>query len=177
MREGANGERRRGRLRALDVVTLASVATVVLLVSLPRLRDLALRENESDARRLAERLGAILVSQAGTNGLATRARGARDVVESEPLLARELGDLEYLEGGSLVRRHGYLFDIVTEESGLPLAVRAWPCVVGRSGERAFVWSAERGLLAHPNRGRWSGAASRPPAAPAELGLDPGWRRP
>ena len=46
-------------MRALDALTLAAVALVVLLVSLPRLEDLAIRENEADAARLAKRLGAL----------------------------------------------------------------------------------------------------------------------
>jgi len=162
----------RGRLRAVDALTLAAVALVVLLVSLPRLRDLALRENESDAvwlaRRLAELSTEDLTPQAG-------GRAVRELVESRPLLKRQIDDVEYLGGGRVLRRHGYLFEVLALDSGSKprRVVRAWPWQAGHTGRVALVWSPETGLLGHENAdGRWSGDC--PP--PSEAAAGQGWRR-
>jgi hypothetical protein len=154
---------RAGALRPQAAGTLVAIATVVLLVSLPRLRDFALRENEGDAVRLVTRLGAI--------GEREGARSIRELIEGQPALARQLDDAEFLEDGTLLRRHGYLFDLAADSSalpgpsgasGAPRAVRAWPWAHGRTGFAAFAWLSGRGLTAHANtEGLWSGPL-RPP---------------
>jgi hypothetical protein len=156
-----------GRMRALDVLTLCAVALVVLLVSLPRLQDLAVRENEGDARWLTARLGEL----GGT--LEGAPRDIRGLLETQPTLTRLLDDAEYLEGGRLLRRHGYLFEVVAADGagahcGLS-AVRAWPWRYERTGRQAYLWRCGEPLRAHDNAlGRWSGL-QRPPetAAPAD----------
>jgi hypothetical protein len=149
-------------MRAVDALTLAAVALVVLLVSLPRLRDLALRENEADAAWLARRLGELSVQdEAPTLGELFGRQGS---------LRRLAEDAELIEGGRVLRRHGYLFELLP---GPRRAVRAWPWEAGRTGRVALLWTPEVGLVGHPNHdGRWSG--DRPPR-PEAAGGD-GWRR-
>lgn len=159
-----------GRMRALDVLTLAAVAVVVLLVSLPRLQDLAVRENESDARWLTGRLGEL-----GERTVTTPA-DIRSMLEAQPALTRLLDDAEYLEGGRLLRRHGYLFELVAEadnEGGCGVhAVRAWPWRFERTGRSAYLWRCGEPLRAHENPGGlWSGLGG----APEVVTLADGWR--
>ncbi|MFN0245113.1 MAG: hypothetical protein ACKVWV_19695 [Planctomycetota bacterium] len=141
------------RSRWPDRVALVAIAVVVALVSLPRLRQFALRENEADAIRL------VRVLAAGGQPLEERfAPGSA--------LARRVGDVELL-GHSVLRRHGYLFDSVRTADGSPM-VRAWPWSHQHTGLGAFVWTPERGLLAHANAdGRFSGI-DRPPSSDSGL---------
>jgi len=166
----ANEAARSGRMRALDALTLGAVAVVVLLVSLPRLQDLAVRENEGDARWLTARLGELCAEPASAPG------DIRALLESQPTLTRLLDDAEYLEGGRLLRRHGYLFEIVAaqdERAGCGAAtVRAWPWNHERTGRSAYLWRCGEPLRAHANaQGRWSGVARRPEVA----AVGDGWR--
>ncbi|HVS11933.1 MAG TPA: hypothetical protein VMS76_18855 [Planctomycetota bacterium] len=165
---------RAGALRPQAAGTLVAIATVVLLVSLPRLRDFALRENEGDAQRLVSRLGAIAEREG--------ARSIRELIEGQPGLTRQLDDAEFLEEGRLLRRHGYLFDLAagasepSGASGASRAVRGWPWAHGRTGFAAFAWFSARGLTTHANtEGLWSGP-DRPPGL-EEIALWPSVERP
>ena len=171
---------RLGRLRWPDTFTLLAVALVVLLVSLPRLREFALRENQGDASSLVQRLGRLLDNSVQAGPSPT----VQDLVQDDALFAEQLGDAEFLDGGRVLRRHGYLFEVVPADaapSGGPDAgapplqeetaaatasayrVRAWPWEHGRSGLASFVWLPGRGLARHGNApGQWSGR-DRPPA--------------
>lgn len=151
---------RRGRLRRADAFTLFAVATVVLLVSLPRLRDFALRENQGDASTLVHRLGRLLENSVEAGELAS----VQQLVEHDPEFAHQLGDAEFLEEGRLLRRHGYLFELVPAAGEEPaFRVRAWPWEHGRSGLASFVWLPGRGVARHANaEGHWSGR-EQPPA--------------
>jgi len=148
-----------GRMRAADALTLAAVALVVLLVSLPRLRDLALRENESDALWLTRRLSEL--------ASAPDPHSVQELLAAAPDLLRQIDDAQYLEGGRLLRRHGYAFEVLETpgaEDG-SMAVRAWPWRAGRTGGSAFVWTASGGLVSSANRaGRWSGERAPPAEA-------------
>ncbi len=151
---------RRGRLRAIDALTLAAIATVVLLVSLPRLKELAVRENEGDAAWLAGRLAQL--------GTISSAADVQSLVLSSPELDRQLDDVEYLEHGRLLRRHGYLFEL---GPGQAPCLRAWPWDHGRTGRAVILWTPQSGLRGHPNeRGAWSGMQRPPPLEP----LGAGW---
>jgi hypothetical protein len=157
-------------MRALDVLTLCAVALVVLLVSLPRLQDLAVRENESDARWLAGRLAELGQRSGAPPG------DIRALLDSQPALTRLLDDAEYLEGGRLLRRHGYLFELVADAGARGecsiQAVRAWPWRFERTGRRAYLWRCGEPLRAHENPGGlWSG----PCGAPQVVTLAEGWR--
>lgn len=145
-------------------LTLLTIGLVVVLVSLPRLRDFALRENESDARALS-RLLAVSLS-------ASDAPTIQGLLSAAPNVARLANDREFLAGGELLRRHGYLFDLARASDGRR-AVRAWPWSAGRTGRRAFIavaagelWSGECA------RGHWSGPAGAPDVA--ALGNSPSW---
>jgi len=168
------GRGRRGRLRLADAATLLAVATVVLLVSLPRLRDFALRENQGDARGLVARLGRLLDDEVH----AAEVGNVQDAIAGDPALARQLEDVEYLEHGRLLRRHGYLFEVLPGAAPQRVTVRAWPWEHGRTGLASFVWIAHRGLAGHPNTdGRWTGTGGGP--APVFAGSaspdGDGWR--
>lgn len=156
--------RRIGGLRLADAITLVSVGLVVLLVSLPRLRDFALRENEADARIVVARIGELVLEHDSPAAL-------REVLAASPDWLRRLGDAEWLEGGRMLRRHGYLFDLVRIRPDGAVAVRAWPLEHGGTGHAAFVWTADTGLLGHGNEGgAWSGPGDPPRVEPAA-----GWR--
>jgi hypothetical protein len=149
---------RRGRMRWTDAFTLVAVGLVVLLVSLPRLRDFALRENEGDARALVLRL-AQLAERDASGGL-----NVEQIVSTDPTLARQLDDVEFLEQGRLLRRHGYLFEVLAgEESERACArVRAWPWKHRRTGYAAFAWTREHALVGDSNSGgTWSGLGAPP----------------
>jgi hypothetical protein len=145
-----------------DASVLLAVAVVVLLVSLPRLREFALRENEADARTLVARLGELCARETHAGSLA-------QALEREPQLVARLDDAEWLDQGRVLRRHGYLFEL--DASRRPARVLAWPWEHGRTGLRAFRWEA--GVLQiHSNRaGAWSGAQ----APPLEDASGDGWR--
>jgi hypothetical protein len=157
-------------MRTLDVLTLCAVAVVVLLVSLPRLQDLAVRENEGDARWLTERLGEL----GGT--LEGAPHDIRGLLEAQPTLTRLLDDAEYLEDGRLLRRHGYLFEVVGADgasAGCGLsAVRAWPWRYERTGRQAYLWRCGEPLRAHDNAlGHWSGLQRPPEVAAVAAGWE------
>ncbi|HVS18200.1 MAG TPA: hypothetical protein VMT18_06340 [Planctomycetota bacterium] len=159
---------RAGRLGTLDALTLGAVALVVLLVSLPRLQDLAVRENEGDARWLSERLAELSGEVPGA------ARDIRGLLERQPNLTRLLDDAEYLENGRLLRRHGYLFELVArgEDAGecAVAGVRAWPWRYERTGRRAYLWRCGEPVRAHANDGgRWSGPERPPDLASGDAG--------
>lgn len=149
-------------------LTLVAIAAVVVVISLPRLREFALRENESDARALLSRLAATLEVHA-----AETPRAVEELVRADGGLAQWTTDGEYLEDGRLLRRHGYLFD-VTFGADHRWAVRAWPWRAGRTGTRAFVDVAGAALVVHPNDGaRYSGLRGAPNVG--ELDAAAGWR--
>jgi hypothetical protein len=141
-------------------VSMVAVIAVLILVSLPRLQAFALEENEADAAALTRVLGRALADE-------------RPAPPSLAGLVEEAGldpahdDLEWLEGGRLLRRHGYLFELPAHPAGT--ALRAWPWTYGDTGRAAFVFRRAQGVLRHGNpSGAWTGPG-RPPA-----GLEPGW---
>ncbi len=155
----------RGALHWADAAVLLAVGVVVLLVSLPRLREFALRENESDARTLITRLGELAAQGSPPRSLA-------ETLERAPVLAERLEDVTWLDGGALLRRHGYLFQLDRVDAGA--RITAWPWEHRRTGFSAYRWTAA-GVEGHPNAdGAWSGLLQRP-----GQGADPSdaaWRR-
>lgn len=167
----AGGERTavRGGLTAIDYMTLFLIGLVVVLVSLPRLRRFALRENELDALALIEALG----SDMSELGESLPEGGIAALLAANPRHENRFEDLELLEGGEL-RRHGYVFDAVELAHG-QWALRGWPWEHGHTGLGAFVYSPTRGLLGHANSdGGWDGPGRAPDALQA-LSLGSGWR--
>ena len=155
-----------GRLPAADVLTLVAVGLVVLLVSLPCLRDFAVRENEREARALLPRLAGLAGQKLET---AEPARAALDPVldpvldigrlfAARPGLAAGLPDARAGDDGRTLRHHGYVFAGLRAASGGRVALLAWPWDHGRTGEQAYLFLPGQGLFEHPNPGgRWSGA--------------------
>lgn len=142
----------RGALHWADAAVLLAVGVVVLLVSLPRLREFAVRENESDARALITRLGELAAQGPPPRSLA-------ETLERAPVLSQRLEDVTWIEQGTLLRRHGYLFELVSDGAGARIS--AWPWEHRRTGCSAFRWSAA-GVEMHPNLdGGWSGPGRRP----------------
>jgi len=149
-------------LPAADVLTLVAVGLVVLLVSLPCLRDFAVRENEREARALLPRLAGLTGQKLET---AEPARAALDPVldigrlfAARPGLAAGLPDARAGDDGRTLRHHGYVFAGLRAASGGRVALLAWPWDHGRTGEQAYLFLPGQGLFEHPNPGgRWSGA--------------------
>lgn len=151
--------------RFAHFLTLFAVGLVVVLVSLPQLRDFALRENQGDARALVRRLSRELKTSSAAN--------VQALLQGAPDLPRLATDTETLAGGAVLRRHGYLFDVATLPGG-GRAVRAWPWSFRSTGIEVYAGVAGGTVYEHDNRdGRWSG----PAAAPELAGLTPasGWR--
>ncbi|MBK7877554.1 MAG: hypothetical protein IPJ77_17795 [Planctomycetes bacterium] len=157
----------RRALGVVDYLTLAAIGLVVVLVSLPRLRAFALRENERDAVHMLR----LLAGDALRHGEVLRAGGLGALLASNDAHRVRLEDLELVEGGRL-RRHGYLFDAREAAPGR-WVLRAWPWDHGHTGVGAFQIAPGGALHGHRNAdGRLSGPGAPPPAL-----LDPaaaGW---
>ena len=159
----------RSGLTAADYLTLFLIGLVVVLVSLPRLRRFALRENELDAIALLAALG----DDMGQYGEGLRAGGIAGLLAANERHEHRFDDLELLPGG-LLRRHGYLFDAEETQPG-QWVLRGWPWSYGRTGLGSFAFSSEQGLIGHENTdGSCDGPTRPPPTAEAQLGQD-GWR--
>ena len=164
MRITATPRPSRAGLILADWLTLSAIVVVVLVVSLPRLHCLALHQNERDAMQALRLFGGNLHAMERDLTLPT-------LLEENGELEHRLDDIETLEDGRLLRRHGYLFDLTRDENGAP-QIRAWPWSSGETGLGAFIYTAD-GLQGHPNgEGHWSG----PEAAPVWTPSDSNWRR-
>lgn len=171
MSEAALSSRARGPISLSGAFSLLAVVGVLVVVSLPRLRGLAVRENEVDAKSTARLLAGALRDMGSSPA---RKPGMREILRRPELLG--LADAELLDGGTVMRRHGYLFEItclpptVTATcapaallGGEPaalcglLAIRAWPWDRGATGRFAFLATQKGGTLAHLNSDtRWAG---------------------
>ena len=147
------------------------VALVVVLVSLPLLRSVALKENEVDALRALNLLGPqVFAADAQVEDF-------RTLLEPESELGRRLPDSRLVDGGRVMFRHGYLFEIVPLEDGQRL-LRAWPLDHGKSGLGAFWANADGQVLGHPNgAAQWSGMDAAPylPAHDGAGLYEGGWK--
>lgn len=151
-------------LALVDWATLTAILVVVLVVSLPRLHSLTLHQNERDAIQAARMLGNSVFAMDGELALA-------EFLKDDKNLEHRLEDVEVLEQGRVLRRHGYLFDLTHTTSG-DTALRAWPWSCGETGYGAYILTAGDGLRGHPNKdSRWSG----PGRAPIALDADPSWQ--
>lgn len=142
---------------------LVAVGVVVVLVSLPLLRGLALRENERDAIRTLRLFGSEVFA-APSESLASL--GA--LVEQDATLHRHLPDTRLVDDGRRLFRHGYLFELVRTEAGTPL-LRAWPFSHGETGLGAFLLGPDGRLLGTPNESaRFSGPLHPPSSEDASI---------
>lgn len=161
-------------LTLTDYLTLFAIALVVVLVSLPRLRAFALRENELDAVRMLRLLARDASEVQDFAGVA-RAGGLGALLATRTEHRVRLEDLELVGDGRL-RRHGYLFDaqpvLVPGADGAPGApverwvLRAWPWEHARTGLGAFEVFPGGEVHGHANT---DGAFSGPLAPPAGFG--------
>jgi hypothetical protein len=155
------------RLPLADYLTILAIVGVVVVVTIPRLRGFAVRENETDAIHMLR----ALATQPAPAGREQAGNDLALLVARDSGLRRRLEDIECLDDGSL-RRHGYLFDMTMLRPGEPM-LRAWPWSHGQTGNDAFVWTPQRGLLWNRNAdGRFSGPGGAP--APADMGAS--WAR-
>ena len=167
-------DQRRAGLSGSGTVSIAAIVCVLVLVSLPRLRKMALHENELDARATALALARELPRHEAD----ARAVPAIGTLVRADELARQLADFELLDGGRRLRRHGYVFEVVTLPPQLPvlaaffpvrlaapgpiegpqIGIRAWPWKHGQTGSAALIATGET-LYEHPNVPvRWEGPA-------------------
>ncbi len=161
-------ERRIG-MSTSGLLTLVVVVAVLFVISLPRLRNFARRENERDALHAAALLAGELPSPS-----ADAAAPRLDELAQE--LLRQLPDTEVLQEGLLLRRHGYVFALrhVTPPPPAPgvvlagerdpaslLAVHAWPWQHGPTGSLSFV-ALPDGRVYRSGRatGAWNETAAR-----------------
>jgi hypothetical protein len=147
---------------------LSAIAAVVLLVSLPLLRGMALKENEMDAILTLRLLENEVLAAEGAGPVTLG-----EVVQKDDRLLRRLPDTCLMEGGHLLFRHGYLFELIRTDGEAP-RIRAWPYSYGETGLGAFCTTPDGDLIGHPNRGpRWSG----PECSPSVMERDslPSWR--
>lgn len=160
-------EEKRG-LSFVDAATLALIAIVVVLVSLPRLRRFALRENETDAIAMLR----ILAVDALADREALVAGGLSALLAASTHHRVRLTDVEVLEDGRL-RRHGYVFETVRDVEGRPILL-AWPWEHGTTGVAAFAVEPGGPVFGLPNAdGRFSGLFSPPRGSAAPWRVIPG----
>jgi len=151
-------------VRHLDRATILGILLLVVLVTLPRLRGLAIQENELDALRTLGILGGevFAADHAGPDQLGDLFAAAEGL---DSALERRLADTRVLDDGQRIVRYGYLFEL-TGDAADPAGrgLRAWPVEEGRTGQGAFWLNADLELRGNANReARWSGAG-RPPVA-------------
>jgi len=138
-------------MRPLDKLTLFAVGVVIVLVSLPRLHGLMLRTNEGDAREALRLIGGVVFAGERTHA------NLGETFEQTATLEHQLSDARPLDGGRVLKHHGYLFELSSTPTGESVLC-AWPCEHGRTGRRAFALKPDQGLVEHPNEGdaSWSG---------------------
>ncbi|MFM7282165.1 MAG: hypothetical protein ACKO32_10340 [Planctomycetia bacterium] len=155
-------------LSVSDYLTLLLIGLVVMLVSLPRLRHFALRENELDAVAMLNALGEDMseYSEALPDG------GVAALLAANSRHEDRFEDIEVLPDMRL-RRHGYLFDAVEPQPG-QWVLRAWPWEQGRTGLGAFVYTPAHGLLGHANPDAQFEGEQSPPAVLPALSRGQGW---
>ncbi len=144
-------------ISTMGIATLTAVIAVVVVITLSSIRGLAMRENESHVKALLEALGSSLTSEV----YAAPPRDLRDLTQRDASLSQELADTRWT--GELFFRHGYFVELVREGvDGSTGLLVAWPSQYGRTGNRAFLWSPEEGLVVRANsEDPWSGMESPP----------------
>jgi hypothetical protein len=145
----------RAGLSWTGALSVVAVVAVLVLVSLPRLHAFAVEENQTDASALTRHLVSALEQAADPH---------TPLVELVAGLgmAANTDDLEWLEGGRILRRHGYLFELDRPRAGGAPTLRAWPWAYGETGRVAFLGRAGEPVRRHANAGGgWSGPTAPP----------------
>ncbi len=161
---------RLGGLRFGSALALVAVVAVVVLISMPRLRDWALRENERDAVRFARHLAGLVEVAERKSGLELHALARpamasasplaiADLIAGDPAAESALTDADFI--GRVLKRRGYLFDLV-DHTTEGCIVRAWPWEQGQTGLGAFVAVPGGPVYGYPNEDRRCSGPDRPP---------------
>lgn len=142
-------------------LALGAVAVLLFLVSVPRVHQLALQDNQRDAQSAVRALAKAAFPLSAEEGMSS--------YELSLALSERLRDVRYHEESGLIQRHGYLFEVSSRSQGGDL-VRAWPVVHGETGVMAYMMSQESPLQTHRNSdAAWSGRSVTRPT-----GDEPGW---
>ncbi|MEZ5980016.1 MAG: hypothetical protein R3F34_17635 [Planctomycetota bacterium] len=162
------------RLATAQIALLAGVAAVLTTLTLTRLQLFAVYENERDAVALLEYVGKQLAIPA-----AAPENGRFDLRSEVARAAATVGnptDSEWLEDGRVLRRRGYLFDLVEAADG-GWCLRAWPWERGATGVAAYAYSPKDGLLGNRNETAedgWSGPERTPGGSWANWAATDAW---
>lgn len=141
-------------------VLLLLVGLVVVLVSLPLLQSVALKENEVDAMRALKLLGAAL--QGPEVHAADGSTDLSALVGPSTPLGKRLPDAHLVNDGRLLLNHGYLFELLPSPQG-GQHVRAWPMAHGETGLGVFLLGDDGEIVGNSNaQAQWSGLESAPP---------------
>ena len=89
-------------------ITLGAVATLLFLVSVPRVHQLAVQDNQRDAQSAVRAL-----AQEAFRGSTP---GAMDAQRLSLLLGERLRDVRYNDNSDLIQRHGYLFEVLSRRA-------------------------------------------------------------
>ncbi|MBJ01653.1 MAG: hypothetical protein CMK00_02140 [Planctomycetes bacterium] len=142
-------------------LTLAAVAALLFLVSVPRVHQLAVQDNQRDAQSALRALAKAAFQDPPEASATPR--------ELSVALSERLRDVRYHEPSGLIQRHGYFFEASSAPGGLEL-IRAWPVDYGETGVFAYVMGSDASLRTHKNvEAAWSGASSERPT-----GEERGW---
>lgn len=153
------------RMPSPQALILSAVGVVLFLVSVPRVHQFALQDNERDATSSLLVLSKIVQAADGDSSM--RQLSLPGTWDQE--INCRLYDAHASEGSSIIRRHGYLLELAYRSDGTDF-LRAWPSKHGATGRSAYLLDPKRGLIEHPNLdGAWSGASSQRPD-----GTEPGW---
>ena len=139
MSEVAPTTRHEAALSLSGALSLLAVVAVLVVVSLPRLRGLALQENEVDARGTALMLARAL---RGIEPRPDRKPALRELLRRPEL--RGLADVEVLAEGTLLRRHGYLFEVTCLSPAMTAPAAPAALLCGEPGPLACMLAVQIG---------------------------------
>jgi hypothetical protein len=145
-------------------LTLGAVAALLFLVSVPRVHQLAVLDNQRDAQSAVK-----AIADAAFQGDSSDQPCPQALSDA---LSEKLRDVRFHEHFGLIQRHGYYFEVSQSSNGQEL-VRAWPVDHGETGVFAYVMGADATLRSHRNaEAAWSGNSSERPTGDERGWFDP-----
>jgi hypothetical protein len=142
-------------------LALGAVAVLLFLVSVPRVHELALQDNQRDAQSAVRVLAEAAFPASATEKLSP--------YELSVALSERLRDVRFHKDSGLIQRHGYLFEVSSDTKGSDL-IRAWPVDHGETGVMAYMMDNDSPLRTHRNsNATWSGVSMARPT-----GEETGW---
>lgn len=178
MTEGRGAVDENGAAEAIPGgVIVTVIAVLVVVVSMPRFRDHVVRANRADVPTALRLLGAPAFDDSWAAGLKADAlpRTLHELVQSIDSLRHRFRDGRAVQGSTELEHHGYLFDTgnIISNGESHAALVAWPVEYGRTGDAAFVFTAQGTVWVHRNGGLWTGIER--PLVDVEMS-DDGWAR-